>query len=213
MEAVALKLPEFLEEDELVRLPASWEEYFDVLDEADRLAPTLTIQFLDNEIIMSQATDDHELIVGWLITLFNNALVDQPAYRVLGSNVKIVIPERVGDFNADLSVVRGASDYGLTPAGRVTKMRIKNPEIVVEVLSKSTRKFDLEEKLTTYKLIPSLQHILFVDQTKPFASVYTRTGRPDEWLNQDYRSLNGLVQIGDVQLPMQDIYRKIVFGA
>jgi Uma2 family endonuclease len=211
MEAVALKLPEFLEEDELLRVPASWEEYFDVLDEADRLAPTLTVQFLDNEIIMSQATDIHEelvMILGWL---FKNAFLSQPGYRVLGSNVKVVIPDRVGDFNADLSVVRGASDYGLTPAGRVTKMRIKNPEIVVEVLSKGTRKFDLEEKLTAYKLISSLQHILFVDQYKPFASVYTRTGRPDEWLNQDYRSLDGLVRIGDVQLPMQDIYPKDVF--
>lgn len=208
METVALSLPESIDDDELVRLPASWDEYLDALDEA---SPTQTVQFLNNEIIMSQATDTHEelvIVLGWLLkTLF----IDQPEYRVLGSNVKIVIPGRNGDFNADLSVVRGPSDYALTPAGRMSKMRIKNPEIVVEILSKSTRKFDLEEKLTEYKLIPSLQQILFVDQYRPLVSVYTRTPVPDEWLNHDYRTLDGVVRVGPAHLPMQDIYRSFPF--
>ena len=206
MEATSLKLPETLDEDELLRLPATWEEYVDLAEDTP-----YTLQFLNSELIMSQASADHETMVGVLIWLFNNLYIDQPGYRVMGSNIKIVIPNQVGDVNADLSVVKDPTEYGTTPAGALSTVRIKNPEIVVEVLSKSTRKFDLEEKLSYYKLIPSLQHILFVDQYRPFASVYTRTPVPDEWLNHDYRTLDLTVRLGDLSLPMAAIYRKTVF--
>ena len=137
--------------------------------------------------------------------------LEEEGYDVLGSNVKIVIPNQESDVNADLSIVKEPVEYGSTSSGKLTTMRIKNPEIVVEVLSKSTRKFDLTEKITYYKLIPSLQYILFVDQYRPFASVYSRTGVPDEWLNHDYRTLDSVVRLGDLELPMAAIYRKMVF--
>ncbi|AQG80943.1 Uma2 family endonuclease [Spirosoma montaniterrae] len=209
MEATVVNVPAIthdLAEDELLRMPATWDDYFQVLDEADS---TVTVQFLDGEIIMSQASRAHESLVIVLGTLLSMHFIGKPAYDVLGSNVKIVIPNRAGDVNADVSVVKEPVLYGETPNGNVSDMRIKNPEIVVEVLSKSTRKFDLEEKLSYYKLIPSLQYILFVDQYRPFASVYARTPVPDEWLNHDYRTLDAVVRMGDVELPMTHIYRKI----
>ncbi len=209
MEAITLKFPETLDEfdeNELVRLPATWDEYLDLAENAP-----YTVQFLNNEVIVSQASRLHESLVMILGRLLGNYFLDQEGYDVLGSNVKIMIPNQVGDFNADLSVVKEPVEYGLTPTGRVSTMRIKNPEIVVEVLSKSTRKFDQGEKLAYYKLIPSLQHILFIDQTKPFASVYSRTGNPDEWLNHDYRTLESVTRFGALTMPMQDIYRRTVF--
>ncbi len=209
MNVTTLNFPETLDEfdeDELARLPATWDEYLELAEDAP-----YTVQFLNNEVIMSQASRLHESLVGILIWLFNNLLIDKEGYDVLGSNVKIMIPNQEGDFNADLSVVKEPVEYGTTPTGRVSTMRIKNPEIVVEVLSKSTRKFDQGEKLAYYKLIPSLQHILFIDQTKPFASLYSRTGNPDEWLNHDYRTLESIIRLGDLTLLMQAIYRKTVF--
>ena len=211
MQADLLKLPDTLDglaDDELLCLPATWEDYLDVLETAP-----YTIQFLNSELIMSQATADHETIIirlGALLLHYFDGL--SANHRVLGSNVKIVIPNQLGDVNADLSVVKEPVDYGSTPGGNVSTVRITNPVMVVEVLSKSTRNFDLGEKLAAYKLIPSLQHILFVDQTQLYASVYARTGVPDEWLNHDYRTLEGIVKLGDLALPMADIYRKTTFG-
>ena len=115
------------------------------------------------------------------------------------------------DFNADLSIVAGPSGCAFTPGECVSKARIKNPEIVVEVLSKSTRKFDMGDKLDYYKLIPLLQHSLLVDQTRLLASVYSRTSVPDEWLTHDYRTINSVVKLGNMKLPIKDMYRKIVF--
>ena len=209
MEATTLKFPETLDEfgeDELVRLPASWDEYLELIDEVP-----YTVQFLNNEVIVSQASRLHESLIIIMGVLLYNYFSQKEGYDVLGSNVKIIIPNHEGDFNADISVVKEPVEYGETPTGRVSTMRIANPEIVVEILSKSTRKFDQGEKLAYYKLIPSLQHILFVDQTRPFASVYSRTGNPDEWLNHDYRTLESVVRLGELTLLMQEIYRKTVF--
>ncbi len=54
MQGTVLNIPDSLEEDELLRLPATWEEYLDVVDSVP-----YTIQFLTDEIIMSQASADY----------------------------------------------------------------------------------------------------------------------------------------------------------
>lgn len=210
MEAVAteLKLPETLDalhEGEVLRIPAAWDEYLELADET-----AYNIQFLNNEIIiMSQATDLHEQLVIRLGKLFAIYFDELDAYRVLGSNVKIMIPDQTGDFNADLSVVRGASEFGPTPAGGTSKVRIKNPEIVVEILSKGTRKFDLGEKFTAYQTIPVLRHILLVDQRAINVIGCSRTAQPDQWLLTHYHNLNDVVRMDDFALPLADIYRNI----
>lgn len=54
METVSLKLPDALEEEELLRLPATWEDCIAVVEDTP-----YTIQFLSGEIIGSQANVDH----------------------------------------------------------------------------------------------------------------------------------------------------------
>ncbi|MBO0934470.1 Uma2 family endonuclease [Fibrella aquatilis] len=211
MEATTIQLPMTLAErdaakDEL-RVSATWEEYVELAEEIP-----YNIEFLNGEIIsMSQATDLHEQLIAQLITIFTNLFDDQPDYRVLGSSVKICIIEGEAEFNADLSVVRGPSEYVTLPSGRVSTARIKNPEIVVEVLSKSTKAYDQSDKLDQYRLIPSLQHILFVSQEAVFARVYSRTTQPDQWVDTDYRSITDVVRLGEWELPMQKVYKKTPF--
>lgn len=210
MEAVALapKLPETLdglEEGEMLRIPASWEEYIELVEDTP-----YPIQFLNDEIlVMGQATDTHEQLVGRLIKLFAIYFDELVGYRVLGSNIKIVIHDQTGDFNANLSIIQGPSDYEPTPAGRDSRVRIKNPEIVVEVLSKSTRKLDLGEKFAAYQTIQSVQHILFVDQQTVSVPICSRTNRPDQWLLTHYHALTDTVSIGGFMLKLADVYQKI----
>jgi len=213
MEAVALKIPMTLQErDEApdqIRVSATWEEYLELAE----IVP-YNIDYIDGELIaMGQATDTHEQLVIQLGTLFNILLDDQPDYRVLGSNVKICVEEGRSDFNADLSVVKGPSVYAMLPSGRLSTVRIKNPEIVVEVLSKSTKAYDQSDKLDQYRLISSLKHILFVSQDEVFVRSYSRTEKPAEWLDADYRSLDDTVRLGELTLPLRSIYRKTNLSA
>ncbi|WP_020607145.1 Uma2 family endonuclease [Spirosoma spitsbergense] len=218
MEAVALKIPMTLQEHsetvspdrpDMLRIPATWEEYLELAEQLP-----YNIEYYEGEIIlMSQATDLHEQLISQLGALFVDLLDDQPDYRVLGSNVKICVAEGSAEFNADLSVVKGPSDFAVLPSGRVSTARIKNPEIVVEVLSKSTRAYDQSDKLDQYRLIPSLKHILFISQEEVFARIYSRTEQPDQWFDADYRSIEATVLMGSLALPLRKIYRKTPFAA
>lgn len=82
MEAVAVapKLPETLdelEEGEILRIPATWDEYLDLLE-----TTPYTIQFLEDEIIiMGQATPKHERLVARLCKLGDFALPLTDVYR------------------------------------------------------------------------------------------------------------------------------------
>lgn len=218
METIALHLPlTWAERDEApaeLRVEATYEEYLELAE----LVP-YNVDYLNGEIIsiecqddettsMSQATDIHEQLITQIATLFNILLDDQPDYRVLGSSVKICVIETGAEFNADVSVVKGPSDYVTLPSGKVSKSRIKNPIIIVEVLSKSTKAYDQSEKLDQYRLIPSVQHILFVSQEAVFARVYSRTAQPNQWVDADYRSLDDVVVMDTLELPLRRIYRK-----
>ncbi|MBD2699519.1 Uma2 family endonuclease [Spirosoma sp. BT702] len=208
MEAVAPKIPMTLQErdeaPEIIRIPATWEDYLELAE----VVP-YNIEYFDGELIsMSQATVLHEQLVIQLGALFYFLLENQPDYRVLGSNVKICIEEGKADFNADLSVIKGSPEYAQLPSRRLSTGQIKNPEIVVEVLSKSTKAYDQSDKLDQYRLIPSLKHILFVSQEEVFVRIYSRTDQPAQWLDADYRSIEDNVQIGNLSLSLRSIYRK-----
>jgi Uma2 family endonuclease len=51
---------------------------------------------------------------------------------------------------------------------------LQNPKLVGEILSPSTRRFDLTGKLNEYWHIDSLQHVLIVDPESRRAQLYTR---------------------------------------
>lgn len=208
MEAVAPKIPMTLQErdkaPEIIRVSATWEDYLELAE----VVP-YNIEYFDGDIIsMSQATVLHEQLVIQLGALFYFLLENQSDYRVLGSNVKICIEEGKSDFNADLSIIKGAPEYATLPSGRLSTVQIKNPEIVVEILSKSTKAYDQSDKLDQYRLIPSLKHILFVSQEEVFVRIYSRTDQPSQWLDTDYRSLEDTVSVGDIALSLRSIYRK-----
>ncbi len=171
------------------------------------------IEYFNGEIIATgQATPIHESLIGTLIWLFNNFYHSLDEYQVLGSNVKIYAEACVAVFNADFSVAREPYDFVTLPSGRLSTVAINNPEIVGEVFSPSTKRFDQSDKPDCYKTIPALRRVLFVDQKRPFATLHTRTETPDEWLSRDYRSLDDTIHLGELALPMREIYRKIKFG-
>ena len=86
---------------------------------------------------------------------------------------------------------------------------ITNPYLIVEALSKSTGKYDKEDKLLGYKEISTLQYIMYVAQDHAYISVYERTDQADVWLNTDHRTLDSTVKLGNLTLPLSEIYHKI----
>ncbi len=89
-----------------------------------------------------------------------------------------------------------------------------NPSLIAEVLSPSTRQYDLTEKATRYRAIVSLQHYLLIDPATPFVQLHTRTERPGQWLITDLTELAATLQLTafGIEIPVLELYDGIDFA-
>ena len=193
---------ERLKTEEMVRIPASIEEYFEIANESE-----FKIEYHEGEIIaMGKASFFHEVLVGNLIWLLKDYYRTIGNHFVTGSNIGVMAPERKGGYSPDVVVIEGQ------PVFRSNSVSdILNPLILIEVLSNATIDYDLSSKLLNYKKIPSLKQIIFVNQYEPEVMSYTRTKEPNVWLNIDYLSIENTVIIDNLTVPMTEIYDKIEF--
>jgi len=199
---LAQQLIERLKTEEFFRVPASEAEFLDIAPEFPG-----KLEYHNGEIIaMSLATALHELIVFNISRLLANYFFDKD-FLPTSSNAGLQILRPDGSYyQPDLMVTQG---QWLFKKG--SRCIITNPYLLIEVLSKSTMKYDKEDKLPAYKDVPSLQYVVYVGQDRPYVSVYERTANPDTWLNTDYKTLDSMARLGDLNLPLNEIYHKITF--
>lgn len=127
--------------------------------------------------------------------------------HILSSDQMVETPGREASFFPDLTIVCGAK---LEPGHRP----VTNPVLVVEVLSPSTREFDLGQKLKQYKRIPSLRHIVYVDSDSVGVQVHSR-GDGELWpgLPDTYRKRDDVISLEaiEAEISLRDIYGDLEF--
>ena len=198
-----------------VRVDASFEEYLNLAQDCDyrvQYSNGQIISFIEidpkTNSIMGEATVSHERLVARFIQFLANLFDAQGSNcQVLGSNVKIFIAEDHKAYNPDVAVVKGEAIEKSYKYNKRTSTGIVNPYIIVEVLSDSTRRFDLSEKLREYQGIPSLEQIIFVEQGKLWASTYIRKST-HEWRNITFDSTDAQIPVGDAFISLEKIYAK-----
>ena len=87
-----------------------------------------------------------------------------------------------------------------------------NPVLIVEVLSKSTSRYDRIEKFSHYRSIPSFAEYLLVSQDE--YRVEDNARQPDgRWLLTEIRGKDGRVELASVgcALALSDIYDRVSF--
>lgn len=86
-----------------------------------------------------------------------------------------------------------------------------NPTLLVEVLSPSTRAYDLGEKFARYRAIDSLQYYLVIDSVRVYALLHTRGERVGEWQFSESTSLDDAIALPrlGVELPLREVYRRV----
>jgi Uma2 family endonuclease len=85
------------------------------------------------------------------------------------------------------------------------------PTLIVEVLSPSTRQYDLDEKLNAYLSIPSLQWYIILEQHQPSAIVMRRTEKG--FLREVYEGMQAIIDLPELgcSLPLSEVYRNVEF--
>lgn len=163
-------------------------------------------EYVDGEIRqMAGGQDDHNVISMNVGRLLGNALVPK-GYRVYGSDMKIHTGDGVNTF-PDVAVVCGERQYYL---GKEDVIR--NPSLVVEVLSPSTEGDDRGTKFDHYQTISSLQDYLLVDQDQARILLFSR--RNSHWEMQEVKEMEASVHLPSVgvTLALSDVDALIEFG-
>ena len=200
-----------------VRLPATFDDYIELLIESDykieysngHLISILETDKTNQNILMGNATLTHEELVGNLIFALNLLFRNNRDCHVLGSNTSVFVAENLAGYNPDVVVRKGEPVMKLHKFRKKTINCLANPFIVIEVLSQGTREYDLIEKFNNYKKIPSLQQIIFVEQY--WAQVMTYIRQEDAWLFIEKTDISASIPVENNQISLTDIYQKIDF--
>jgi Uma2 family endonuclease len=105
------------------------------------------------------AKKPHAVLTVNLATLLNVHLRDQPCL-VMSSDIKVRLKEADCYYYPDIAVTCEPSDVD------GTEDFIHFPKLLIEVLSKSTAKFDKGEKFMDYQTCPTLAEYVLVSQTE-----------------------------------------------
>ena len=172
------------------------------LDEYYALAEAceLRVEYINGRVnVMGGVLHNHGamlMTLGWLLY----EQLARKGFTLLSSNVRVRASES-GLFFPDLSVARGIPRY------HADRSDLLNPALVIEILSPTTRKKDLGDKLDAYRAMTSMEHIIIMEQNRAFAQHYSRAGK--EWTRRTYTELDDVLALTslDTSMSLAQIYQ------
>lgn len=128
-------------------------------------------------------------------------------YVIFSSDQKIYFPSLDEGVYADALAVCERPIYWDD-----AQLLLINPIIVVEVLSKSTQKYDRTSKFDKYKTLESIREYILIRQDKCYAEIWYRK-EPGLWQETIVDTLTGelLLQSIGVTIGMEYIYENVEF--
>ncbi len=180
------------------------EEFFDWQEKQERLyelvdgLPVLPLK------MMTGASQAHDRAVVNIIAALHRQLRGGPC-RPTTSDLAVRIP--AGNIRRpDVTVECGQ-------AGR-REMAVRDPRVVIEVLSPSTMSFDRFKKVVEYQTIPTLTHILLVDTEVPRIDVLTHA-EDESWTSVRYEGLDATIDLSTVKasLNLAEVFEGMDFEA
>ena len=164
-------------------------------------------EYYNGKIIkMPGASFRHNQIATNIAAVLINALYDK-SFIVTNSDTKIHIPKLESFVYPDAVVVfeKPALYEGRTDV-------VLNPLLIVEVASRSTRKYDRTTKFEYYKTLPSFKEYVLVEQAQPWiVASYKIADRT--WKDTEATALDDSVylQSVDCTIEMKRVYHGIEF--
>jgi Uma2 family endonuclease len=157
-------------------------------------------------IAMAGARLAHNQMVSNLIGELHYCLKNKNC-SVLPSDILVQLLECDKFVYPDITIVCGKVELGERRFGVDVLL---NPTVIIEVLSESTELYDRSDKFRCYKTLPSVQQYVLVDSNKISVDSYERT--PDNfWLLKSEEDEEKEIRIGDCNILLKDIYRKVGF--
>ncbi|MBH8576002.1 Uma2 family endonuclease [Nostocaceae cyanobacterium CENA369] len=175
------------------------EEYLKLEEVAD-----YNSEYIDGKIIpMLGGTANHNRISLNLGSALNFAFRQQN-YEVFAVDLRLWIPQKRIYTYPDVMIVAGEPAYFNNRTDMIT-----NPQVIVEVLSKSTKGYDREDKFEAYRTISTFQEYLLIDQNRIHVEQFSKIGKK-QWTLREYDEAIALATV-PFEISLQDLYNKVNF--
>jgi Uma2 family endonuclease len=178
----------------------TWEEYVEF-----EMKSSLRHEFVNGFVFaMTGASRPHAAITRNLVVALANRLKGGPC-EVYASDLKVRIQRDVNQMSYYPDVV-----VDCRPDSREMYF-LRNPKLIVEVLSPSTHHVDRREKLQNYCSIDSVEEYVLVAQDEYKVMTYRRA---DRWRPQVCADVHAVVEFHsiDVAVPLTEVYGGVLAG-
>lgn len=166
-------------------------------------------EYIEGKIIpMADASINHNRITGNFYAELNFAFRQQDKYEVFNSDIRLWIPQRLIYTYPDVMIIADEPEFFNNRKDTIT-----NPQVIIEVLSKSTKGYDREDKFAAYRTIPNFQEYLLIDQTRIHVEQFSKTGKK-RWNLYEYDEEDENISLVTVpfEISLQNLYNKVKFG-
>lgn len=183
------------EERRIVRSGATVEEYMEFENTTEERH-----EFHNGDIIiMPRVHHKHAIIVANLMFFLGGQIRGRG--RIYSEMLKLSIPAYKKIVYPDVMITLGEEEFVEDDS-----MTLQNPIVVIEVLSKSTAKYDRTDKFEYYRSIPSVQEIVFITQNERFVELYRRQN--GGWMMFDIADSGAVLHLESVQasVSLDDLY-------
>jgi Uma2 family endonuclease len=173
----------------------SFEDYLE-----DERETQIRHEYVDGQVYaMGGASELHNTVTGELYAAILGKLSLTCRAWIADMKVKIESKGKFYAYYPDIMVACGENTGD--PYTRA------NPILIVEVLSRSTRRTDLKEKFDNYTQIPSLQEYVVVSQDTPHLRIFRRSRG---WQAEGYYAgdVFKLESVG-LELAVEAVYRRV----
>jgi Uma2 family endonuclease len=164
-------------------------------------------EFINGNIIkMPYAKGPHNIIASNITVALGIAFEKEDKNLILfNSDQKVYFPSLDEGVYADTLAVSERPIYW-----DEEKLLLINPIVVVEVLSKSTQKYDRNGKFDKYKTLESIREYVLIRQDKCYAEVWYQVEK-GLWKETIIENLSDMMPLQsiDIQLSMQRIYKNV----
>ncbi len=162
-------------------------------------------ELIDGEIFeMAGAVRNHNRISTNILRLIDNQLLERDC-NVYGSDMRVKITAAGNYTYPDIVAGCGEEIYE-----DETQDTLINPQLIIEVLSKSTAGYDRGAKFEYYQTIESFREYVLIAQ-EPFRVEQFVRKTKNEWTYFEFRRAEDIIKLNsiDCEVSLREIYHKI----
>ena len=139
--------------------------------------------------------------VAAFLSAYLMTLLEEQGYIVYSHDYKVAIPNEDKYYYPDLVVTNEPENLG-------NEYVIYQPELLVEIISKTSRTRDTVDKYIDYTKIPSLKYYFVIDPERIYITVHSKNEK-GEWESEAYNHIDEVIQLPllNLELPLKKIFR------